>query len=105
MKAYPLIRDDAPLMWLREDDTEQGVIYVYVLYADRVDVLKMHDGTAIRKLIDTHAGMEKVIRVTQPRYRVSAGACTCDGYHFRETCRHATKAKTIGNMRVEISAS
>lgn len=102
MMRYPLTRAEKPLMWLRLDDAEQGVIYFYVRFLDRVDVFKIPMGSSIENYLDSAAGVEDLIRVSQPRYRVAAGQCTCDGYHFRETCRHVKIVKT---MRVEISAS
>ena len=102
MQGYSLSRADKPLMWLRVDDAKQGVLYFYVRFLDRVDVFKVPTGSSIEEYLDSADGVESLIRVSQPRYRVAAGVCTCDGYHFRETCRHV---KIVKSMRVEISAS
>lgn len=66
-------------------DDEKNLVYVYVRFPDRVDVYKFTRA----EVVEASSG-EALLSVSEPRYRVTSGACTCEGYEFRQKCRHAT---------------
>ncbi len=73
---------------LLERDESSGVTYVYVRFEDRVDVHKLAS-------VDLVGGVpvEMTISVAEPEYRVTAGACTCEGYLYRQGCRHVRQVE------------
>lgn len=104
MAHYPLVRGEKLLAWLhtrRDGDYDD----LYAFYSDRVDVLKVTTEDAVASIIRMGEGdgtAPDIISVVRPRYRVTpGGGCTCDGYHFRETCRHVKQVKSV---RVRFSA-
>ncbi len=58
--------------------------YLFVRYDDRVDVYKHAMGEATT---------DAIVAALEPTYRVTAGACTCEGYLYRSSCRHVNRVK------------
>ncbi len=60
--------------------------YLYVRFDDRVDVYKLSED----QQDDT---TDAIVAALEPTYRVAAGACTCEGYLYRSSCKHATRVR------------
>ncbi len=80
-----------------EHDSENGVVYVYVRFPDRVDVHKF----ASSHLIESGMTGAEALERSVPRYRITGGECTCEGYKFRADCRHATRVRELAESKLE----
>jgi len=92
--SYSLRRDPDLLRRVTETDLPKGVGYVYEVFRDRVDVYKFSLAEVTQAALFGE-GPAELLRVSAPRYRVTSGECTCDGYQFRQSCRHAEKVEAI----------
>lgn len=94
---YELQRSEKRVARNIEHDAKNGKVYVYVRFDDRVDVYQFQEA----RLRDSDIGGEELLSVTEPRYRVSGSSCTCEGYKYRQKCRHTERVKRLSESELQ----
>lgn len=88
---YEMRRDAKQQARSVETDDTNGVVYCYVRFTDRVDVHKFSKAD----LQATQESGDELLARSQPAYRVQGGQCTCEGYKYRDDCRHVDRVRRL----------
>ncbi len=65
-------------------------VYLYIRYDDRVDVFKF-----TKFEIVAAESADQLLSAAQPSYRLVGGKCNCDGFTYRNSCRHSKRLEYL----------